>query len=234
MGPVELATLSFGQRFEVTPMQMMKMTGTIANGGVPVTPRLVKATIDSETGERTDLEPQVHERVLSEETSREVLSMMETVVAEGTGRNAAVTGHSVGGKTGTSEVGINTNKFIASFVGVADIEDPEVVILVILYYPTGQAGHQGGMIAAPVAGGVLAEVLPYLEVSRSEQVEIRESVTMPDVTGLTLNEAINVLEETGLVYERLEGQDGSMEVVQQLPRRGIVINTGTRVILDVR
>jgi len=213
---------------------MMKMTGTIANGGVPVTPRLVKATIDSETGERVDFEPQVHERVLSEETAREVLSMMGTVVSEGTGRHSAVAGYSVGGKTGTSEVGINTNKFIASFVGVADIEDPEVVILVILYYPTGQGGHQGGMIAAPVAGDVLREVLPYLEVTRSHQVQIRESVTMPDVTGITLDEAVQILRDTGLEYEFIEGQIGTMTVVEQLPRRGIMINTGTRVVLDVQ
>ena len=85
-------------------MQIMKMTSTIANGGIPVTPRLVKGTVDSETGERVDFEPVRHERVLSESTSREVLSMMESVVAEGTGRNSAVRGHSVGGKTGTSEV----------------------------------------------------------------------------------------------------------------------------------
>ncbi|MCL2383456.1 MAG: penicillin-binding transpeptidase domain-containing protein [Oscillospiraceae bacterium] len=232
VGPVELATLSFGQRFEVTPMQMMKMTGTIANGGIPVTPRLVKATIDTETGERIDFEVESHERVLSEETAREVLSMMETVVDEGTGRNAAVRGYSVGGKTGTSEVGINTNKFIASFVGVASIEDPEVVILVILYYPSGEGGHQGGVVAAPVAGDVLREVLPYLEVSRSEALEIKESIDMPEVTGLTLSEARTILIELGLEYEFSEGQDGSMVVREQLPRRGIVINTGTRVMLE--
>ncbi|MCL2354865.1 MAG: penicillin-binding transpeptidase domain-containing protein [Oscillospiraceae bacterium] len=233
VGPVELATISFGQRFEVTPMQMIKMTGTMANGGVPVTPRLVKATIDSETGERVDFEPILHERVISEQTAREVLSMMETVVLEGTGRNAAVIGYSVGGKTGTSEVGINTNKYIASFVGVADIYDPEVVILVILYYPMGPSGHQGGMIAAPVGGEVLREVLPYLEVSRSEMDEIRESVVMPEVTGITLNEAMQILRENGLEYAIHEDVHGEMMVTQQLPRRGIVINTGTRVLLRV-
>ena len=172
VGPVELATISFGQRFEVTPLQIVKMTGAIANGGVPVTPRLVKAKIDNETGERIDFEVKQNERVLSEETAKEVLSMMETVVSEGTGRNAAVAGHTVGGKTGTSEVGINTNQFIASFVGVADIESPDVVILVVLYNPVGEGGHQGGTIAAPVAGDVLREVLAYLEIAKSTSDEI--------------------------------------------------------------
>ena len=116
-------------------------------------------------------------------------------------------------------------------MGVADINDPEVVILVILYYPTGEAGHQGGMIAAPVAGDVLREVLPYLEVSRSKETEIRQSVEMPDVTGMTLNEAIRILRELGLEQRPEEGRNGSEIVLEQLPRRGIMINTDTRVIL---
>ena len=89
--------------------------------------------------------------------------MMESVVAEGTGKGATVLGYRIGGKTGTSEDGVNTNKYIASFMGVAPIEDPEVVILVTLYNPTGEGGHQGGGVAAPVGGQILSEVLPYLD-----------------------------------------------------------------------
>ena len=135
------------------------------------------------------------------------------------------------GKLVLRRFGINTNNFIASFVGVADIEDQEVVILVVLYYPKGQAGHQGGTIAAPVAGDVLREVLPYLEVMRSEEVEIRESVTMPDLTGMTVSEARGILSELGL--EIRDELDGAAIVREQLPRRGIIINTGTRVVLEV-
>lgn len=155
VGPVELATISFGQRFEVTPIQMVSMVSTIANNGKKVTPRIVKATIDSKTGERNDIAPIEGEQVISEETSKKVLSMMESVVSEGTGKNAQVKGYSVGGKTGTSEDGVNTNKYVTSFVGVADISDPEVVILILLYNPTGEGGHQGGAIAAPIASEVL-------------------------------------------------------------------------------
>ena len=163
VGPVELATISFGQRFEVTPIQMITMVSTIANNGRYVHPRLVQASIDSETGERTEFEPQFGEQVISEETAKTVLSMMNSVVSEGTGKNARVEGYSVGGKTGTSEDGVNTGKYVTSFIGVAPIENPKVAILVTLYNPTGPNGHQGGGVAAPVAGKILGEVLPYLD-----------------------------------------------------------------------
>ena len=163
VGPVELATISFGQRFEVTPIQMITMVSTIANKGVYVQPRLVQATINSQTGEKIDLEPKLGEQVVSEETAKTVLSMMHSVVSEGTGKNARVEGYEVGGKTGTSEDGVNTGKYVTSFVGVAPIEEPKVAILIALYNPTGPNGHQGGGVAAPVAGEILKEVLPYLD-----------------------------------------------------------------------
>ena len=160
VGPVELATISFGQRFEVTPIHMITMLSTIANNGRKFTPRLVKATIDSKTGERHDIEVKQGEQVISEETAKKVLSMMESVVSEGTGKNARVIGYSIGGKTGTSEDGVNTGKYVTSFVGVADIPDPEVAIIIILYNPTGEGGHQGGAIAAPIASQVLRRSTP--------------------------------------------------------------------------
>ncbi len=144
VGPVELATISFGQRFEVTPIQMITMVSTIANNGKRMKPRLVKQTINSQTGEITDIQPECTGTAISEKTAQDVLSMMESVVAEGTGKNAKVAGFRVGGKTGTSEDGVNTNKYVTSFVGVAPISDPKVTILVTLYNPTGEGGHQGG------------------------------------------------------------------------------------------
>ena len=155
VGPVELATISFGQRFEITPIQMISVVSTIANNGKKFTPRLVKATIDSKTGERKDIEVKQGEQVISEETAKKVLSMMGSVVDEGTGKNAQVKGYSIGGKTGTSEDGVNTNKYVTSFVGVADISDPELAIIILLYNPTGEGGHQGGSVAAPIASQVL-------------------------------------------------------------------------------
>ena len=228
VGPVELATISFGQRFEVTPIQMAKMVATIANDGRAVKPRLVKATIDSTTGERTDFVVEKGEEVISAENSNKVLSMMESVVAEGTGKKAQVAGYRIGGKTGTSEDGVDTGKYIASFVGVADIADPEVVILIILYNPTGEGGHQGGGIAAPIASQVLGEVLPYLEVKSSESI-IQETVKMPNVTGITLKDARKILKELNLDIQG-ELADDSI-ITKQVPGEGIQINAGSKVLL---
>ena len=144
-GPVELATISFGQRFEITPIQLVTAVSSIANGGNLITPRIVKATIDSRTGERTDLPVENKGTVISKETSEKVLSMMESVVSEGTGKNAKVEGYRIGGKTGTSEDGVNTGKYVTSFCGVAPTNDPQVVVLVTLYNPTGEGGHHLGV-----------------------------------------------------------------------------------------
>jgi stage V sporulation protein D (sporulation-specific penicillin-binding protein) len=144
MGPVELATVSFGQRFEITPIQMITAISTIANNGTYIKPRIVKEIIDSQTGEITEIPVETGEQVISEENAKKVLSMMESVVAEGTGKNAQVAGYKIGGKTGTSEDGVNTGKYVTSFACVTPTDDPELVMLITLYNPTGEGGHQGG------------------------------------------------------------------------------------------
>ena len=234
VGPVELATYAFGQRFKVTPIQMIKLLGTIANKGVPVTPRLVKATVDSSTGIRTYMPVSQDGRVVSEDTAENVLSMMGSVASEGTGKNAAVAGYSIGGKTGTSEDGVNTGKYITSFLGVSDSKNPDIVMAVILYNPTGEAGHQGGMVAAPVAGEIFKEVLPYLNLQKTVPEAETQSAAMPKVTGMTASEAEKILTEAGLEYEIQGNNDGNAVITDQLPAEGIMINTGTRVILKTQ
>ena len=162
-GPVELATISFGQRFEITPLQMVTAVSSIANKGTYIKPRIVKSIINSETGEKTDMPVETGEQIISKENAEKVLSMMNSVVSEGTGKNARVEGYQVGGKTGTSEDGVNTGKYVTSFCGVANTDDPQIVLLITLYNPTGEGGHQGGGVAAPVGGKILSEVLPYLD-----------------------------------------------------------------------
>ena len=162
-GPVELATISFGQRFEITPLQMVTAVSSIANKGTYIKPRIVKSIINSETGEKTDMPIETGEQIISKENAEKVLSMMNSVVSEGTGKNAKVEGYQVGGKTGTSEDGVNTRKYVTSFCGVANTDDPQIVLLITLYNPTGEGGHQGGGVAAPVGGKIFSEVLPYLD-----------------------------------------------------------------------
>lgn len=235
VGPVELGTIAFGQRFEVTPIQMVTAVSAIANGGEYVVPRVVKSIVDSKTGEMRNVEVKKKDRVISKETSEKVLSMMETVVAEGTGKNAQVKGYSIGGKTGTSEDGVNTGKYVTSFIGVAPVSNPQLVILITLYNPTGEGGHQGGGVAAPIASQVLGEVLPYLEINKDNEQEedLKNKVKVPNVIGLSIEDAKKVLEEQGLTLE-LTGNNENMEnqtIREQIPVNEIEVFEGSKVIV---
>ncbi len=218
---------------------MCTAVSTIANGGTYIKPRLVKQTINSQTGEITDIEPEKKEQVISKENSQKVLSMMESVVSEGTGKNAQVKGYSIGGKTGTSEDGVNTNKYVASFVGVTPISNPQLVILVVLNNPTGEGGHGGGGVAAPVASKILSEVLPYLEVSQDNLTseDIKVNVEVPNIIGLTYKEAKKALEEVGLQITFREDMENSEDlddftVSNQVPNSGVQILEGGSVIVE--
>ena len=236
-GPVELATISFGQRFEITPIQLVTAISAIANGGDLLKPRIVKGEYNEETGEVKEYEIENKTRVISKETSEKVLSMMESVVSEGTGKNAQVAGYRVGGKTGTSEDGVNTGKYVTSFCGVAPIDNPEVVCLVTLYNPTGEGGHQGGGVAAPVGGQILSEVLPYLKVIQGnlDQVEKKEEINMPNIKGKTIKEAESILKENELEI-RINGNDElnkeEIKVELQIPEAGIKVYKGSCVYIN--
>lgn len=234
-GPVELATISFGQRFEITPIQLATAVSSIANGGTRITPRIVKQIINSQTGEVQEQPVETKGTVISKQTSEKVLSMMESVVAEGTGKNAKVAGYRIGGKTGTSEDGVNTNKYVTSFCGVAPIDDPQVVVLVTLYNPTGEGGHQGGGVAAPVGGQIFSEILPYLEVNQGNQEEVEniEQVVTPDLIGKNLEEAEKTLKENGLGISSDSNYDDSNKesifITEQIPNAGINVKKGSNV-----
>ena len=200
-----------------------------------IQPRVVKATINSQTGEKADVETKIKSKTISKETSEKVLSMMESVVSEGTGKNAKVAGYRIGGKTGTSEDGVNTNKYVTSFLGVAPIENPQVVVLVTLYNPTGEGGHQGGGVAAPVGGQVFSEILPYLDVAQGNQDEVEtvEQIQVPNVQGLSIKDAEKVVKELGLdlnIENDSEDIDKENTVVtEQTPKEGITVNKGSKV-----
>ena len=239
VGPVELATIAFGQRFEITPIQLATAVSTIANGGVKVTPRIVKKTINSKTGEINEIPIKQGEQVISKEHAKEVLDMMESVVALGTGKRAQVKGYRVGGKTGTSEDGVNTNKYVASFIGVAPISNPEVVALVTLYNPKGEGGHQGGVVAAPVGGQVLSEILPYLDLKKDNQTDenIKKQVEVPKIEGMTIKEATKILKNLNLnlyVENGIQEIDKENTIIkEQIPKNGIKAYEETKIIVRI-
>ena len=239
-GPVELATISFGQRFEITPLQLVTAVSAIANGGTLVKPKVVKKIVDSQTGEITEVETQTKGTAISKETSEKVLSMMESVVSEGTGKNAKVAGYRIGGKTGTSEDGVNTNKYVTSFLGVAPIEDPQVVMLITLYNPTGEGGHQGGGVAAPLGGKIFSEILPYLEVSQGnqEEIEVVNQIKVPELTGISIKEAKQLAKENNInlvIENEPEELDEENTIIkEQTPKAGITINEGTNVYCTIQ
>ena len=217
---------------------MITMVSTIANGGTYIKPRIVKQIVNSETGEVTNIKPETKDRVISEDTAKKMLSMMNSVVAEGTGKNAQVLGYSIGGKTGTSEDGVNTGKYVTSFIGVAPISDPEVAILITLYNPTGEGGHQGGGVAAPIGSQVFGEILPYLEIKKdNEESGEKQEVEVPNLIGMTVKEAKETLENLGLEIEIKEEEENNSNqeqiITKQLPKAGIKIKQGTSVIVFV-
>lgn len=166
IGPVQLATMSFGQRFTITPLQMISSISALVNDGILMQPRIVKSITNTDTGESTSIDTTAVRQVVSKDTSEKIKSMMQSEVEVGTGKRGLVAGYTVGGKTGTSEPSqSNTEEgYVASFVGIGPVENTKIVVLTCLYDPQGPS-HQGGEIAAPVVSKIFSEVLPYLGVS---------------------------------------------------------------------
>lgn len=160
---VELATMSFGQRFTITPLQMITSIASIANGGNLMQPRIIKSMTNTDTGEITYTTPTTVRQVLSSETAEKVRSMMESAVEHGTCKTAKVQGYSVGGKSGTSEPtsGNKDAGYVASFAAISPVENSQVVLLLTLYAPEGKT-YFGGQTAGPVVSQMLSEILPHL------------------------------------------------------------------------
>ena len=149
VGEYELATMSFGQRFTITPLQLITAVSAISNNGVLMKPNIIKEVRDSDTGNITKTKPQEVRQVISKETAETLMGMTEYVVTNGTGASAKVKGYSIGGKSGTTEpLEANASSgYIASFIGLAPTVNTQVVVLVILDNPNGPNGHQGGQVA---------------------------------------------------------------------------------------
>lgn len=235
---VELATMSFGQRFSITPLQLITAVSASVNGGNLMQPRIVSKVVNTDTGVETELAPVKVRQVISEETSNKIKSMMKSVVTDGTGRYAAVNGYSVGGKSGTSEPPDDKKSqgYVASFIAISPAENPEVICLVVLQNPNsdGSGSHQGGTTCAPVASQILSEVLPHLGItsSNTSSTENQESlVTLPDVTSKTLSEARSILEATGFKVVLKTSAEASANVTSQYPKSGISLQSGSIICL---
>lgn len=167
IGAVELATVSFGQSFQITPLQLITTASSIINGGNRVTPHFAVKVENPSTGFEHEFEQKERGRILSEETSGTMRYILEQVVAEGSGKNAKIPGYRIGGKTATSEkLPRSRKKYISSFLGFASADDPQVIALVTIDEPEGI--YYGGTIAAPVIGGIFENILPYLGIERDQ------------------------------------------------------------------
>ncbi len=169
MGEVELATVSFGQSFQITPVQLATTVSSLINGGRRVTPHFGVAVLNPDGTQGEKLEFPVQEGIVSQETSREVRNILETVVSQGSGRNAKIEGYSIGGKTATSQtLPRSANRYISSFLGFAPAENPTVLGLCIIHDPQGI--YYGGTIAAPVIRSIFENILPYLGIEKDTSV----------------------------------------------------------------
>ena len=173
IGLVELATMSFGQSFQVTPMQLLTTFSSIINGGNRITPHFGKTIID-ENGKQEELQYPVQKGIISAETSQTMRKILEKVVSEGGGRNGQVEGYEIGGKTATSQtLPRGSGRYISSFVGFAPASDPQIITLVVIQAPKGV--YYGGTIAAPVCRKLYENILPYLHIEKGRENTERES-----------------------------------------------------------
>lgn len=228
VGPTELATMSFGQRFTITPLQMITAACAIANDGVLVKPRIVTKIENPDTGVVTNIDVQEVRKVVSSKTAAKVRNMMESVVTDGGGKLGAVKGYSIAGKTGTSEPDPNhpENGYVASFLAIAPVENAKVVAVLSLYGPQGK-NHYGGQISAPVVSQVLSEVLPYLGIPSNEtssSTTTASTITIPDLKGKTVTEAKNILSDLGI--DIVTKASGDEIIINQTPKAGVSLAKG--------
>jgi len=230
VGPVELATISFGQSISVTPMQLINAVAAIANDGKLMKPRIVKELTDDNGNVVHRFEETMVRQVISEKTAKTMREIMESVVSDGGGSHAYIPGYRVGGKTGTAQKVVNgryaQGVYVSSFIGIAPSDDPKLAVLAIVDEPGGFSTY-GSTTAAPIAKEVLEETLRYLDIKPSytdkEEEEFgRLKVTVPEVRNMTVKEAGKILLDNSLQYntEPEYYNDENAIVVDMFPKPG--------------
>lgn len=231
-GPVDLATMAYGQGIAVTPIQLATAVSAIGNGGVMMKPHLVKELVDSDGKTVRTFEPEEVRQIISKQTSDEVCDIMEYVVSEGGAETAYVEGYRVGGKTGTAnkpKAGGYSEDTYSSFIGMAPMNDPKVTVLVIVDSPVGI--KYGSQTAAPCAQTIFKNILPYLGIEtqysddETEKIE-KNKTTVPDITGLSYKKAVSALEKAELKYKVQSGDssEDSFKVKDQYPKAGTKVD----------
>ena len=232
MGPVELATTSFGQGISVTPIQQIRAVSAAINGGLLYTPHMVKAFLESETNSLIEkIEPEVTWQVISQETSSLVRYALESVVANGSGKNAYIENYRVGGKTGTAQKVVNGSyldgNYILSFMGFMPADDPEIVVYVAIDNPKGVTQY-GGVVSAPIARNVLLSAIDILDIEPSSEGMAKEYTwldkkysVLPNVVGMSKEEATKTLKNYKIEYSG----DGDT-VIYMSPEAGYYVAEG--------
>ena len=241
VGPVELATISFGQSISVTPIQLITAISSIANDGNRMEPRFVKAYTDNQGNVIEEIKPTKVKQVISEETSKKMMDIVESVVSQGSGKAAYIPGYRIGGKTGTAQKVIDgryaQGKYICSFIGIAPTDDPQIVVLAIVDEPTGVSAF-GSTTAGPIVKEIMNDALPYLGVepkySEEEKEEFEKNkVTVPDVRDLAIEDAVKALEDVNLIPNLdtdIEIPKGT-KVIDMFPKPGIKVDEESSIAL---
>jgi len=231
---IDMLVASFGQRFTITPLELITAYSAIANGGSLLKPKLVRELRDDAGNIIVQYETEVVRKIMSKDTSDLLRELLEGVVNDGTGRNAYVSGYRVAGKTGTSQT-TEQDRYIASFCAFAPADNPAVCVLIMLDDPKGDS-HMGGAIAAPVAQKLIEEIMTYMEIERrfSER-DLKErvqQVVIPDLQHLTLEEAVKKINALGLEYKLQAGiTDTSLPVASQTPSPNLRVSARSTVAL---
>lgn len=234
-----LSSAAFGQTFKITPIQLVRAVAAVVNGGYVLEPHVVHQVLSPEGDVVETKGRTVLRQAISEETSQTMCQLLESVVSQGTAKNAQIAGYRIGGKTGTSEKidvfdedGNPVQDKIVSFVGIAPMDDPQYICLVALDTPSRETGYyiSGGQMGAPTVRDVLADILPYLGIQPdySEEAVQRTDVSMPEVSGMALSDAKKALEEKNLAC-RTVGQGDTVQ--GQVPAAGAIIPGGSETVL---
>lgn len=230
---LDMAVNSFGQRFQITPIQLITSYCSIANGGWLVKPYIVDRITDNSGKTVFMADSNRFRQVISEETSDSLRYMLEDTVTHGTGKNAYVMGYRVAGKTGTSEtLETEQGRYIASFAGFAPADNPKIALLVMLDFPSSEH-HGGGYVAAPTAGELIEKILMYLRIERRyteyDMAIISQEAVIPDITGIDAEDAENILRDENIRYYTI-GNTGT-EVIRQVPAGGTRVSMNPTVMI---